>query len=382
MRRGMKRGALLILAVLAAAACDKSEAPTRDAGEDLVPSDTPPPPSDVPVSLAVDFAVENCPSFDPIALTCTGSVPLAVRFVPLATTTVTNYRWEFGDGSLSASEAAPSHVYGRPGTYTVKIIATDVGGGLVTKVHTGFIVAQANAIGEPCDASVQCDQGLFCLCPASAACSTGPARGMCVSECSSGFCDAGQECAGLLTVPTPSAGAEPWQKSLCLPACEKNTDCADGLRCRTLPFGPAGSAWVHACFADVPRDVGEPCADAGGNLRDDLCASGQCVDLGALGMCSLNCLNGSCPPGSDCAVFGDGRKLCLRPCTSYACASDALLTCVIPSLGDLGYHLASPSSPNAASTYCAPKFCTSDGDCLPNGTCLAQTAGPGRCVRR
>jgi len=375
----MKRGFLLLLAGLAAADCDKSESPLRDASPDLAPSDAPPPPNDAPVSLAVDFAVENCPSFDPVALTCTGTVPLAVRFVPLATTTVTKYLWELGDASTS--DAAPSHVYDTPGVYTVTIIATGVSGGVVTKTHAGFIVARAKPFGSPCDASVECDQGLFCLCPASAGCSTGAARGMCVSECSSGFCDADQECAGLLTAPPPSAGAEPWQRSLCLPACEKDADCTDGLLCRALPPPPTGSAWVHACFADVPRDIGEPCMDAGGNLRNDLCASGQCADLGALGMCSMNCQKDSCPPDSDCAVFGDGRRLCLRPCTSYACASDALLTCIGSAAGDLGYHLADPGSANAGSSYCAPKSCASDGDCLPNGTCAA-AAGSGHCVRR
>ncbi len=380
MRRGMKRGFLLLLAGLAAADCDKSESLLRDASPDLTPSDAPPPPSDAPVSLAVDFAVENCPSFDPVALTCTGSVPLAVRFVPLATTTVTKSLWDLGDASTS--DAAPSHVYDTPGVYTVTIIATGVGGGLVTKVHPGFIVAQANAVGEPCDTSVQCDQGLFCLCPASAACNGGPARGMCVSKCPSGLCSAGQVCAGLLTATPPPGGTDPWQTALCLPACVLDSDCAAGLRCRSLPPGPPSGVWVHGCFADVPGDIGDPCMDAGGNLRNDLCASGQCADLGAMGMCSMTCQDASCPSGSDCAVLGDTRNLCLRPCAgSFTCASDSLLTCVVPGPGNLGYQFANLNVTGAGSSYCAPKPCATDDTCLPAGICAA-TNGNGHCVRR
>jgi PKD repeat protein len=380
----MKRFVLAALAALAAAACGKGSIPVADGGTDLAAADTHPPPGDIPVSLAVDFAVENCPLFDPVALTCTGSVPLAIRFVPLATTTVTSCQWDFGDGSARDFETAPSHVYSRPGTYTVKIIATDVGGGLVTKVHTGFIVAQANVLGDPCDSSQQCGQGLFCLCPASAACSTGPSRGMCTSACASRFCGDRQVCANLLTPTPPPATTEPWQTSLCLPECTLDSDCLAGLRCRTLPPGPAGSAWVHGCFAEVPGDVGEPCMDASGNLRDDLCVGGLCANLGAQGMCSMDCARASCPPGSDCVVFGDGRELCLRPCTgslSFPCDLDPLLECIIPNPGDLGYQLPSNSSSSFASSYCAPKSCLKDEACRPTGTCQAQT-GAGHCVRR
>ena len=370
----------MLLATLALAACSASAPPALDASQDLPAPDTLLPPSDTPLSLAVDFAVENCPAFDPVALTCTGNAPLVVRFVPLATTTVTKYLWNFGDGSESDSDA-PIHTYAMPGVYPVRVIATGVGGGVVTKVHAGFIVVQANVVGQPCDTGAQCEPGRFCVCAADAACGTGPRPGICSATCPTGLCDGSQVCAGLLTASPPAIGADPWQTDLCLAGCEQDADCASGLRCRTLPPGPTGSAWVHGCFAAVPGDVGDPCLDASGNLRDDLCASGRCADLGALGVCSMDCQVASCPPGSDCAVFGDGRSLCLRPCTSFACSQDSLLTCIGAGEGDLAYHLASPSSLNAASTYCAPKACKVDGDCLPNGTCLAQT-GPGRCVKR
>jgi PKD repeat protein len=379
MRLGMKR---ILVITIAALACSKASPPVRDAGTERPSFDTAAPSIDSQVSLSVDFSIENCPAFDAQVLTCTGRAPLAVRFVPLATTTVIQYFWNFGDGTSFDSELAPSHVYTTPGVYSVQVLASGGGGEVVTKAHDGFIVVQANAIGDPCDATPQCDQGLFCLCPTSAPCSTGPTHGLCASSCQLlGICDDKQVCAGLLTATPPAGKASAWQAPMCLRGCTKDADCAVGLGCRTLPPGPAGSAWLHGCFTRVPVDVGEPCRDSAGNLRDDLCASGLCADLGANGLCSATCDVTSCPPGSDCAELGDGRKLCLRPCTNFDCVQDPLLACVTPNTGDLGYQLASPSSPNAASSYCAPKPCAADTECLPTGSCVSAT-GISHCVRR
>ena len=380
MRTGMKR---ILSMTLAALACSKASLPVRDAGAEKGVSDTAAPPSDGSGSLAIDFSVENCPSFDALALTCTGKAPLAIRFVPLATATVTQYSWNFGDATAFDSEIAPSHVYTTPGIYSVSVFVTGAGGGLVTKVHAGFIVVQANAIGEPCDTNAQCNQGLFCLCSASAPCSVGPAHGLCASSCQEGTCDESQVCAGLRTATPPIGKAAAWQTPMCLRVCTEDADCSDGLSCRTLPPGSVGTDWIHACFAPVPSDVGNPCMDDEGNLRHDLCASGLCADLGANGLCSMRCEGGAvCPPGSDCAVLGDGRQLCLRPCTgNFACSQDPLLESVVPGLGDLGYELASPTSPSVASSYCAPKPCVSDDRCMPTGSCVSVTGG-GHCVRR
>jgi hypothetical protein len=372
----------ILLATLILVACNKVETPVRDAATEPMALDATPAPGDAPVSLAVDFAVEGCPDFDSQALTCTGQAPLTLRFVPLSTTTVTKYLWSFGDATSLDSEVAPSHVYTTPGTYTVQIVATGVGGGVVTKSHVGFVVAQANGAGLSCSSDQQCAAGLFCLCGAGTSCIGGPSQGMCASSCQTGSCADGLICAGLLTATPPSGTAAPWQAPLCLPTCSQDADCAAGLRCRTVPPGPGSSAWVRVCFADVPADVGGSCIDTGGHLRNDLCASGLCVGLGAKGECSMNCQLTSCPQGSICAAMGDGRRLCLRPCTGgFNCDQDPLLTCVVPGPGDLGFSLVSPTTATSAASYCAPKPCVSDDPCLPTGTCLGQSSG-GHCAPR
>ena len=384
MKCGLPPAIATLLAVLAtwpSAGCERSEASFLDGGTDLVPADASLPPSDAPVSLAVDFAVEHCPSFDPVALTCTGQVPLSLRFVPMATTTVSKYLWNFGDGS-SSSEATPNHVYAAPGVYEVTIIATGVGGGLLTKARAGFIVAQANGPGQPCDVSAQCTPGHTCICGSESPCAMGPERGLCASACSAGLCGKGEVCARLAAT-RPATAPEPWQTDLCLAACSVDGDCMAGLRCRTLPPGPAGSAWVRGCFARVPVEVGEPCVDANGTLRNDLCVVGLCANLGALGMCSQDCQRDPCPLGSDCAVFGDGRRLCLRSCANFACDQYSLLSCALPGrAGDLGYQLAGNAASNPGAGYCAPTPCDSDEPCFPVGVCAIKTGNDGHCVRR
>lgn len=122
--------------------------------------------------------------------------------------------------------------------------------------------------------------------------------------------------------------------------------------------------------------------DASSQLRDDFCASGLCVDLGIQGMCSMNCEINACPTGSDCALFGDGRRLCLRRCMGGdECFADPLLPCVAAGIGDLGYQLVDSDSAGSAFTHCAPKSCVADENCLPSGTCDTVT-GPGHCISR
>jgi PKD repeat protein len=54
--------------------------------------------------------------------------------------TITNYAWDFGDGSdeVSGSSATVSHTYTNAGIYTVHLVVTDSGGrtGRVTNTVT------------------------------------------------------------------------------------------------------------------------------------------------------------------------------------------------------------------------------------------------------
>jgi PKD repeat protein/glucose/arabinose dehydrogenase len=61
----------------------------------------------------------------------TGIGPLTVAFSAsesIAATTIASYRWDFGDGSSTSSNVAPSHLYSQPGTYTATLTVTDKNG--------------------------------------------------------------------------------------------------------------------------------------------------------------------------------------------------------------------------------------------------------------
>jgi PKD repeat protein len=169
-----------------------------------------------------------------------------------------------------------------------------------------------------------------------------------------------------------AGAAAPTPGLLCIGTCTKDADCGDGLVCSPLP-GQAPGSWVSVCVPASLRRVGEPCRNARGQLDDGLCASGQCADLGALGLCSATCAGGvACPPGAACATFGDGRALCVAACSassssSPSCTRDPLLACETGlGGGALGFAIA-PPMPGAK--FCAPRSCSSQADCSPSGTC-------------
>jgi len=372
----MKR--VLVLA-LAGLACGKTQAPVGDAAAERPVQEVAPPAPDIPPTLAVDFSVEGCPAFDADNLSCTGTAPLMLRFVPLVTTAVSQYIWDFGD-SVPVYESSPSHLYQLPGQYTVRLVVSSFDGVAASKYHEAFVTVTANDVGDPCGADSQCSSKLTCFCPSPGTCTYGPGHGICAAPCQSGSggCGDGQVCAALMTQTSPTNLREPWQTSLCLRGCSDDSDCSDPLHCRLLPPASGGNVWVRGCFGDWPVDIGQSCMDASGSLRDDLCTSGICANLGIKGLCTMACSSGACSPGSECAELGDGRRLCLRPCSGgFTCSEDPLLRCVSPGSGDLGYRLIAPAT---SPTYCAPSPCTSDDECLPSGKC--DSGSNGHCVAR
>jgi PKD repeat protein len=68
-----------------------------------------------------------------------GLAPLAVSFTDRSTGSLTNWSWDFGDGTTSFSRN-PSHVYSKPGTYSVSLTVSATGVS-DTEVKTAYIRA-------------------------------------------------------------------------------------------------------------------------------------------------------------------------------------------------------------------------------------------------
>ena len=371
-----------VLLLLLLASCGGRSSAVADTGADSAPPDTAPPADVRPLPLAIDFTVAECPQLDSTKPSCTGTAPFTVQFAPIATTTISQYRWNFGDATADDISATPLHKFDTPGSFTVTLVVVSSTGGVASRKRTDFIVVLPVGMGTPCQADQQCAANLYCLCSTASPCTTGPLGGLCTSSCQKDDCPIGSVCTNLATASANSGRAEPWQTQLCLPTCDSDADCTAGLRCRALPAWPNGTSWVHGCFADVPADLGGSCLSATGVRRSDLCVTGLCADLGALGLCSRDCSSALCPAGSDCAIFGDGRELCLIPCSSsFPCEHDPLLTCAAPGLSLLGYHLKTPSLGGQAGAYCAPQPCGSNAECEPVGVCREDPGG-GHCVAR
>src|SRR5204862_2109336 len=80
-----------------------------------------------------------------------GGAPLSVAFTDTSTGSPTSWSWDFGDpGSGTANTSAlrnPSHTYNSPGTYTVKLTATNAFGS-TTKTLTDYIPVGTNPVAD------------------------------------------------------------------------------------------------------------------------------------------------------------------------------------------------------------------------------------------
>ena len=278
-----------------------------------------------PTVLAVDFTVMGCPKFDATIPRCEGPAPLTLTFVPITSGPVTRFLWDFGDSS-SSYENLPTHTYTLPDSYTVRLLGAPA---LVMQEHEAFIVVTPNPLGGACDLERQCEPGLSCLCGlASSQCPSAFARGLCTQACTGTSCPENAVCADLTLGADLPLPPDSWRGRHCLRRCTVDGDCAKGQSCRELPTAGAPERWERACFYRFPSDLGATCRGGAGEPQKDLCLSGLCADLGALGICSFDCASRSCPSGTACASLRDGRKLCLRPCdTPEACRGDPLLAC-------------------------------------------------------
>ena len=375
-RRCAASAALALLGALASGCPDDSPV-SPDAGGDSGGSpdvgglDGPPP------VFAVDFTVIGCPSFDPSIPQCRGPAPLTLTFVPITSGTVTRYLWDFGDLAKSF-EDIPTHTYTQPEKYDVSLLGAPA---LAMQTRKAFVVVTPNPLGGACDLDGQCDEGVACLCGLSDKCTTAFARGVCTRSCASEACAEDAFCADLSLGSEGEPMPEAWRGRYCLRRCSGDGDCSAGQSCRSLPAAGAPERWERACFYRFPGDLSAACRGGTGDPQKDRCVSGLCADLGALGMCSIDCSGGlACPSGTSCASFHDGRKLCLPICTtSDSCRSDPLLACATQGRpGPLGWDA---SEAGFSGTLCAPKPCDSDAPCSPAGICLGG-AGAGNCVRK
>lgn len=330
-----------------------------------------------PTVLAVDFTVTGCPNLDLKAGVCKGAAPLTLAFVPLGSAAVSRYVWDFGDGSKSFEEL-PTHTFTTPGSFDVSLVGAG-SSGTSRKERKGFALVSAIPAGSPCDLDGQCETGLRCICGSAARCAGPFVRGLCTRDCRSAACAAEQLCADLSPPMGASGMREAWREALCLGRCADDRDCAPSHRCRLLP-ARGETTWRRACFPEVPADLGSSCSSPAGTRQNDLCVGGNCADLGALGLCTLECARQPCPDGTACAALTDGRRLCLRPCTAaFTCDSDPLLACGVPGTpGPQGFTIADAP---AGVKYCGPRACRTDSDCGPSGRCVDGADG-GTCARR
>jgi PKD repeat protein len=71
-----------------------------------------------------------------------GTAPLNVHFTDTSTNNPTSWAWDFdNNGTVDSTVKNPSHVYANPGTYSVKLTATNTGGSDV-EIKTGYITVQ------------------------------------------------------------------------------------------------------------------------------------------------------------------------------------------------------------------------------------------------
>ena len=106
------------------------------------------------------IAGSGAPVADFAANPLSGRAPLDVQFTDLSTGglyAVDAWTWNFGDSSPASSEQNPKHTYNDPGTYSVSLTITTVGGsplvrknnyiavtqGLPTARHTGLLLMSA-----------------------------------------------------------------------------------------------------------------------------------------------------------------------------------------------------------------------------------------------
>lgn len=322
---------------------------------------------------------------------CSGPAPLTVTLVPLTSPgTTTGILWSTSDGGAPPSSklSSPLVTFAMPGHYPTRLV---VGFGSSQATGSALIEVSSAATGGACAVDAQCGGGDGCRCSppltdAGVACPSELTAGLCTRACTGGSCGAGQLCADLSrsALDAPDRRDDPYRQPLCLPSCNSGSDCRPGFQCRELPVladGAAGGGaftWRRACFAPLLWDVGHPCSDGNGAPAPAVCLGGACASMGARNLCTSACADrqrAPCPSATGCATFGfaPSAPICLPECDQAHPCSDPLFDCQAPRPGGyFGFTVVNGNSP----TYCAPRRCSADVDCMPAGRCRTPDGGP------
>jgi PKD repeat protein len=131
---------VLLVGLLALAGCQscqdtKAPPPSQTAPQPAAPVADEPEPGDEAANDAVDDEVDE----DALVLLAEGdpedgAAPLSVKFMVESLLedemNGPQYKWDFGDGSPISTEASPTHVYEKPGSFTATIRVVDAAGQL------------------------------------------------------------------------------------------------------------------------------------------------------------------------------------------------------------------------------------------------------------
>ncbi|MCP4448620.1 MAG: hypothetical protein GY811_25275 [Myxococcales bacterium] len=294
----------------------------------------------------VDFAISGCTTGDGSeASPCLGPSPLLLRFTVLAPAPIDAQAWSFGDGTEPDTSLGPVHRFAEPGSYDISL-NVDGPGGSAGRVRLAAVIVMPAPLGSACEKGSQCASA-DCACDTEDACPPPLDTGICMLDCADDVA-----CGANVCIDLGSEGEEPWQRSTCLPSCDPMApDCGLEASCQALRG--VGGAMNFACFAPgVLAPIGASCRDAAGALDEEVCASGECLELGIRGMCSTGCDESECPSGSACITptSGSPQPFCAPTCDTFACDADGLLSC--RASGD-DFTV---SEAEVAEGYCTPSF--------------------------
>ena len=317
-----------LLPCVALSACHTRVYAPGDGGLDAFAGDAPS--SDVVGTLAVDFAVTGCATFDVAAESCAGAPPLPLSFAPVSSPSLTRFLWTFGDGSPTSSERAPTHTYVLPGTYDVSLVGAGAGGS-VSRTRAQLVVVAALATGVPCDVDAQCAQGMACLC-GGGACAPTFARGLCTSVCPTAGCGTGTVCA---TLDIPTRGTATTDAGS-----DATTDATDAM---TTSDGVAGDAAASAAdgreASAEASAIGAPDAasDAASDAAARDAATSDAADVRPVADAATSDAARDAPAASDtdggAAVEPTSMPLCLATCVTNTDCAVGLVCRALPAAG-------------------------------------------------